>query len=189
MDLNERILWLLFGMAIGFILGYIVRSLRDIKGEVDKIETLIEKRQNESNEGGFTRNPIVLDIVLLFVIGLTAFAALSTQQVNNQFQADQAEDEQDTQCTEKFLGDTIAALNQRTTFVQNQARTNIQLQRAQFIFFTTILKNPSNDQIEIDAFHNYIDAQRGFLEANEKLKDPSFNPYPTAQELSTCLNK
>lgn len=186
MELDERIGWLLLGMAVGFVLGYIVRSLRDIKEELDEVDELV-RRQNES---GFARNPVILDVVLLIVVALTVWAAFASQALSNQVQQTQRNQTQSVVCNKQYLRKTIVALNQRTSYVQHQTLANIKLQTAQRDFFLIIFEHPRNDKIEIKAFKEYLDSLKSFVRISHKVSGrASFVPYPTATDLSNCLEE
>jgi len=73
MGVSDRALYLLIGCFIGFILGYIVRSLQVIK----------QKLSEKDNDDGLVRYPLVLDVALLIVVGLTVFAAFRAQVAAN----------------------------------------------------------------------------------------------------------
>lgn len=175
MGLDDRLWWFFIGMVI----GYVVHLLQSIKSELDEVDDIVK---HDRNDKGATELPYVVRWVALFlVVGLTALAAFQSQQVSN-------DQKQVTSCNRKYLTETIVALNQRTGYVQTQSEANIRLQRDQLTFFTTILRNPANDQVELDAFHKYIASQKAFLKANRKLAhSATFQPFPTAAELQSCL--
>lgn len=183
MELDDRIWYFM----VGVVVGYIIHLLKDIKDELDEVDHVVKNRQNES---GFSRNPLILDGVLLLVVAVTVFAAVASQKVSNDVQETQANQAQITKCNKNYLKQTIVALNQRTSFVQDQATSNVSLQTAEYKFFRTIYENPSNDKVEIASFKEYLNQQRHFVEVNRRVaKARNFNPYPTAQELADCLNK
>lgn len=187
MDLSDRLELLMIGCFVGFILGYIVRALREIKEELHDVDTIIHKARERDEEGSW-RHPDFTTILLLVVVAITAYAAFASQRATNQVKDVQAVHAQVTLCNKQYLEKTIVALNSRTGSIEARADANLQLQIAQNTFFTTILKHPNNDQLEFKAFHVYIDAQNHFIHtsiaAKEHLQE---NPYPTAQELDSCL--
>jgi len=188
MELDERIGWFLLGLAVGGILGYIVAILQDIKAEVDDVDKQVKR--NRQNESGFSRNPVVLNVLLLFVVALTAWGAFASQRASNEVQQTQEAQRQITVCNRIYLQQTIIALNQRTSYVQDQAISNIRLQEAQKRFFGIIFENPRNDKVELQAFRDYFRALKDFVKVNQRLAKPAdFNPYPTARELTDCLNR
>lgn len=187
MGLDDRLGWLLLGCIIGFALGYIVRYLQEIKEELDEVDRVVKKNHNED---GFVRNPIVMDIALLFVVVLTVYAAFSSQQASNDVQASQDRIARITFCNQQYLSKTIQALNERTTYTQDQARANVDLQRAQGRFIGILLKNPPVADREVkDALTNYFTALTTFVTVNSKAdaKVDTY-PYPTNDELQNCLD-
>ena len=82
MGLDDRLAYLMIGCAIGFILGYFVRALRDIKEELHEVDEIVKKQ--ERGEAGFMRFPMVANAALILVLGLSLWASFTTQKVNNE---------------------------------------------------------------------------------------------------------
>lgn len=216
MDLDDRALYLFLGMVLGAVLGYVSRMLQeihkdvsvlnidvhDIKEEVDEIDSIVKTRRDR-DDGGFMRFPLVADIVLIAVIAMTAWAAVSTGITNNRLgsaiediQAVQRADEkQDTRiqkittCTLEFTSKTIAALNERTTYTGQTTASNVRVLQAQQEFLEIILQvPPPSDEDALVALRTYTDAVAEFNVIAEKQKDKlNRYSYPTNQELATCL--
>lgn len=193
MGLDERIGWFLIGAFVGFVLGYIVRLLKDIKGEVREVKGEVHEVDDiikRHNEEGFTRNPIVLDVILLVVVVLTVWSSFASASVSNDVQNTQENQIRSVNCNKQYLRQTIIALNQRTAYVQKQAAVNVDLQTDQHKFFQIIFENPRNDKIEMAAFKDYLDSLENFVKVNRQVRHAvDFNPYPTAEELSNCIEE
>lgn len=214
MDWSERIGWLILGCLIGFALGYIVRSLREIKDELDEVDELVKERldgdrrdrktpKRGRGEDGLARYPLLLDIALILVIGLTVFAAFSTQQTNNDLRDIQKEqratqqrlaDTQDrlasvTFCNRQYLARTIDVLNERTGFTRSQVVSNLDLQKAQARFLRVVLVQPPVTQNERrSALQNYFSTLTEFTAVSGRNIDNSReNPPPTNRELRNCF--
>lgn len=184
MDFDERLSWLVLGGLIGFALGYVVRHLQEIKEELGEVEKVVK---NLKNEDGLLRHPVLLDIVLLIVVVMTVWASFASQRASNSVQSNQDRIENITVCNQVFLSNTIEALNERTAYAETQVNANIDLQDKQMRFFTTIYNNPSNDQVEIQAFRNYLQALTDFVRVSKDAKlTNKQHPFPTAEELSNC---
>lgn len=92
MEYTDRFLWLSLGGGIGFVLGYIVRSLREIKEEVDEIVE-IERRirhddqippkdsSDRSSQGSSWE--LASRIALFIVVAVTVWAAFVSQKASN----------------------------------------------------------------------------------------------------------
>lgn len=172
--------------GVGAILTYVLTQRKHLTKSVDKkTEEDGIRRQNES---GFSRNPTVLNAVLLCVVAITVFAAFATQKVNNNVQETQENQLRISFCNRRYLQQTIVALNQRTSYVQAQAHINIELQTDQHHFFKVIFQNPRNDKLEMRAFKDYLDSLETFVKINKQISTVNFDPYPTARELQACLN-
>lgn len=198
MSLDERIGWILLGMAI----GYILRTLQEVKKEVQEVDETLKR---DKNEKGFMRNPIIADFAILIALGLCVFAAVSTQITNNRLEATvaQLEDNQKndrstrddlaqiTVCTQDFLSKTIVALNERTEYTQNQTNSNVELQRAQYKFLQSVLVGEPSDPRETrEALSLYISKLENFNVVSSKNREKTQEyAYPTKEELNECLSK
>lgn len=196
MPLDERIGWFLLGAVI----GYIVRTVRDIKKEVGEVEEIVSKEKNQS---GFMRNPLAADIAVLLVVVMCVYASFSTQITNNRLEAavvDIQQGERDakenrerisrvTICSQEYLSRTIEALNQRTTYTQDQADANVALNRAQRDFLVILSKIPPPTDADAKiALSNYVDRLREYTAAYDKNKDKTDTyAYPTSEDLDKCL--
>lgn len=195
MDVLERVICFAIGSGLGFLAGYIVASLREIKEEVDEMLD-IEKGSTpdrpvtKRDERGFIRYPVLADAMLLVVLVLTVYAAFVSQAASNDVRATQESQDQVTECNKVFLTRTIDALNERTTYTQAQAQANVELQRAQTRLLAVLLEEPppSDARSEV-AFNEYFETLTNFVTVNSKYADKvETNPYPTTDEVEDCLN-
>lgn len=125
--------------------------------------------------------------LLIVAVGLYGFWAI---------EQDQRGDEHDQACTEAFLGATVNAADERTTYANEQANANIRLQAAQLVFLTAITKPAAGtddrgedpDDSGDVAFREYLKALREYnrLTTLTAGKTSKF-PYPTAENYRTCL--
>lgn len=185
MDLLERSILLLIGCVLGYILARIVDYLREIKEEVDEVLDIERHKQDERGTAKITT------VVLVFVVALTAFAAFSSQKATNDGQSAQNRVAAISVCNKEFLGKTIVALNERTTYTQELATANIELQKSQAAFYALLLGDPPpSEQASRDAAERYLDDLTTFVTVSEKSKlKVSTNPYPTPEEFSHCLDE
>lgn len=188
MSFDSRFGWMLMGCIIGFMCGYIVRSLRELKDQVEQVEQHVKEK---SKDEGFVRNALVLDMALILVIALTVWASFSSQKSSNDVKNTQATLTNITICNQQYLSKTISALNSRTQYSQQQADANVDLQQAQFKFLTTIINRTTHTDAERQKQSlDYLDALQRYLtlagKSSSTIKD---NPYPTNAELATCLSR
>lgn len=157
MDWNERLGWLVLGMLAGFVLGYIVRSLREIKEELDEVKDLEKEHIREHHdeelpergEQGLTRKPVLLDIVLLLVVLLTAYAAFSSQKNSNDLE-------------ENYKADTIARC-QSAVDSRNVQRSTVDAIYNLAIGFAAKSKgDPPRTPKEVVRTNRYIDQVNAF---------------------------
>lgn len=187
MELSDRLFWLLVGIAIGGVLGYIVRSLQEIKKELHDVDEIVTK--NAKNESGVMRFPIISDIILFLVLLLCVYASVSAGNTNNKLANAQERIDDVTSCTQEYLSKTILALNERTEYSTEQARSNVALQRSQSEFLAILLlKPPASDERVSQALADYFDNLNEFVNIAGKTADKAQrNPYPTTEELQSCL--
>lgn len=187
--MGSRLFWLSLGLVIGFIVGYIVRSLREIRDGVLEVEKSISKREHK--EDGLVRYPYVLDVVLLLVVALTVWASITSQIDSNKVQRAQDKIDQATSCNKQFLSKTITALNERTAYAQESINANVELQKSFNVLVGLSLHDPpiSKDagRKVVETFHS---ALSHFLEISSKASlKAANNPFPTTKELQICLDK
>ena len=189
MDFDDRLFYILIGGFIGFVAGYVVRTLQDIR---DEMNTLNREVRDPSLKGdvddGFLRYPIFANTLLFIVLAMTAFAAFASQKAANDVEAAQAKIENVTQCNHDILTETILALNERTTYTRNQSDANVDLQKAQADMLRVLLREPPRPELEQDeAAQAYFQALVKFLETVDDAEITSESTdYPTVGDLQSC---
>lgn len=190
MDFEERLGWMLIGCGIGFILGYLVRTLQAMKGEIDEVDGLVKRKLGDrKTDEGLVRYPLILDVALAIVVGLTVWAAFSSQRASNDAETVQKDQAVFVTCNSEYLSKTIRALNERTSYATDQAQANIELQRAQSQFLAIILAQPPvDDDAQRRALQRYFDGLTKYIDINSKVAQKAVSfPYPTNEELRQCL--
>jgi len=187
MEMDDRIGYILLGALIGFVLGYIVRSLREIKTGVDKVENAV--KHQTADERGAMSYRTVQSLALVSVVALTAWAAFSSQSAVNSVKDTQSNINRVTMCSQQFLSRTIGALNERTEYTQSQILANVALQNAQSAFLSDQLVSPPPTEAQSRAsLQRYFVAVNQFIKVNgEARKDLAQTPYPTNQALLSCV--
>lgn len=191
MDWTERLEWLILGCIIGFILGYIVRTLREIKEELDEVDEIVKNDRNISGERGAMHGPTAAGVMLLVVVALSVWASFSSQKASNDAESTQAQLRQVTSCNTDYLSKTISVINARTRYAQRQAVANVELQKSQARFVSLLLKQPPpDDATSLAAFHEYLNDLNTFINtSSDQANVVEVHPYPTADELEACVNK
>lgn len=198
--LTDRLSLFIIGCVLGFAFGYLTRSLREIKEELDEVDEILKKRQEEDlikkakrkkNENGFTRYPLVADIALLLVIAVTVWAAVESQRASNDVKEQQDKLEKVVSCVQRVTADTVDTLNKVTEPSRLQASNNVRLQKAQAKFVKTILgPPPASDKEGTRAFKEYYDALGVYVASGNKYKERADqNPYPKTGAINTCLER
>lgn len=125
MDLYERVVFLIIGGAVGFILGYIVARLREIKEEVDEVLSY-EKRDHEGiddenrGERGAVRLPSFGTVALILVLSLTVWASFQTARVNSEL-------DRTLRCLTEYNTSLGEALRGRDDAIQSGTQSEIDL--------------------------------------------------------------
>jgi hypothetical protein len=129
------------------------------------------------------------NILLGVIVIITVFAAFQSQRVSNQIQNDQEVRLREASCTEDTLFKTVEALNNRTQFTTQQARSNVSLQRDQFRMLVIFLDDTFSQEDRDKAFRNYVEKLRVFIDVTSKQADSSEAfPYPTRLDYADCLS-
>lgn len=135
-------------------------------------------------------------VALFLVVVLTAYSAFQSQMNNNdlrdQTQVNAQQDRNDravVSCTVRYLGETLSAVNARTTYSGSQAEANIILQQAQAAFVEQALQEPALEATRVaQALRTYLAALEDFVELQKKsLGKQKTNPYPTEESFQDCL--
>jgi len=190
---DDRLQYLIIGMIIGFVLGYLVRLTRDIKEELDEVDEIVKKEFGNSphdrDQGGFMRVPWAANIAVLLVVVLTSYASFVSQKASNTVKATQESQSLTIYCTEKVLDEAITVLNERTVYSGAQSGANIDLQKSFAKFFNLILHQPPySEKRRLQAALDYQESLNTFLVLTKKQRDKAENnPFPAVKELDRCL--
>lgn len=192
MAFDDRLQYLLLGMAIGFVLGYLVRLVRDIKEELDEVDDVVKKLGNEDherNQDGFVKVSWIANVALLLVVGLTAWASVVSQKASNDVKIAQESQKQAVYCANDVLGDALTVLNARSSYSNATAHSNVKLQKDFAKFFNLLLHQPPfSSKEQLKAAKDYQASLNNFVKISGQQKDTSSKqPYPSAKELDVCL--
>lgn len=149
MPVDEKVAWLALGCAIGFVFGYIVARLREIKDKEDTIEAKVDSlKHNKDDETGAFRFSLT-GLAVLLVVLLTAYAAFVSQKASN--------DVEDKQQSDKV------ALCQSGTESRDVQRDLVE---AIYLLATGSLERPKGAKpltnVEIQQYNAYIDRVNKF---------------------------
>lgn len=190
MTLDERVIYLLIGVGVGFFLGYLTRVLQEIREGVKEVNSFLKKGPSRKrDERGEITWQTVKNLTLLFVVFLTAFAAVQSQIASNKADDNQKQLEQVVGCLIINQTNLLDTVNTRTSSTQTQAKANKTLQESQRVFFGVLLHRPPYTEVTREkAARDYQDALDAFLKAaNASASDAAATKYPTAEELLSCI--
>lgn len=186
MPLEDRLQWLIIGLAIGYILGRFSKDLSEIKKELSELD----ERLTEHDQRGFFK-PSMNAVALLIVVALSFWASISSQIADHK--GDHALHRLDnlTNCNQVFLGVTLDALGERSTFSADSTQKNIDLQESQHGFFTLLLHQPPpNADVSLLAAQEYNSNLGKYINVSKKsLKKLQENPIPSVQQFADCVKQ
>ncbi len=149
MPVDEKIAWLALGCAVGFVFGYIVARLREIKEKEDTIESKVDNLMHrEKDEEGALRFSWT-GLAVLVVVLLTAYAAFVSGHTANQVE-------------DKVQSDKVALC--RSGVESRQVQRG--LVEAIYELATGSLERPKGakplTKVEIEQYNAYIDRVNKF---------------------------
>lgn len=187
--MDQRILALLLGCFVGFILGYIVRTLHDLRERVEQVDKHVVEHKDDPDSGKTTPR-WVLNAALAFVVILTAYSAFASQNASHDANNNSKRLDNSTSCNQEYLTKTISALNARTAYSSEQNAANVALQEAQIVFLRVLRDSDSTTKNSKDALQAYLGALTKFSEVVNKSSDQvSANPYPKTDNFKDCVGK
>lgn len=212
MDFDDRLVLFLLGCLIGSVVGYIVRLLQETREKIVEVDEHVQDTHHAPREeSGFITFPALKNFFVLAIVAVAAWAAITTQLVNNDLksaqgdlksavadlkvaQADLKKAQERTEhvvfCTSLILSKAIDALNERTTYSGAQADANVELQQAQAEMLGILAHEPPYPEARRDAaIQAYFDALGKFFGLAKKSQEKvEQNDYPTIEEFKACLD-
>lgn len=197
MEIYDRLTYLILGIPIGFIGGFITKSFMLIRSKVDHMGTntqeddtkdILDRSRWSVIKEEFDKIPF--DRVALFlVVMLSLVASFQSQATSHRVQESAVRDARVLECNSEFLGKIILALNERTTYSTGQADSNVDLQQAEFELMKQIIKKPPLTSAEKEeAIRQYLIRLRAFLDLSEKTANKQeANQYPTLDDFNLCV--
>lgn len=209
MAFDDRLQFLLIGLVIGAVFGYLVRLMQDVKRDVrgvvkdvhvigqevhdvkeelDEVDTIVKRIDHD--EGGYFKSSFTA-IAAILVVGLTVYAAFVSQKASNDVKTSVDRNEIATYCNLTVTSKALNALNERSTYTLSNTQANIDLQTDFAKFFNLLLHQPPYNEVrQLRAAHNYQTSLNNFVylagKSKNKIED---NPFPTVDDLVACIEK
>jgi len=135
------------------------------------------------------RHPLIADIAMLLVVGLTVVASFVSQKASHDSNQAVQSQSRVVYCSKKVLSEALDVLNERATYSSKQISANIQLQTDFSKFFNLLLHQPPfSAKKQLDAAQKYQKSLNEFVKISSKNKHKvESNPFPTDDELDLCL--
>lgn len=175
MELNDRLTWLLVGAIIGFILGYITRSIASA---------------NSDYQIGSINLEMIERFSLGVVVVVTFWAAWQSQLAVNRVHDTQHDQSRVVSCTQHVLETALNALNSRTERLKDPPTANLELQKAESDLLQILFHKPPLDSATQEAAEKqYLTALGNFIRSTEAtLINTSLVKYPQADDLVDCID-
>lgn len=199
MGFDDRLSLFLLGCLIGSVVGYIVRLLQEMKAEIHEVDDKFDhiNPPQDHNEKGFLRYPVVANVTLAVVLILVVWAAFASQKASNdaedalaQLAVQQDRSAHIVLCTKETLSLALIALNERTTYSSAQAKSNVELQRAQAKMLGILAHIPPYPELKrAEAIQDYFAALDNFFTLSEKSNQKvEENDYPSIEDFEACID-
>lgn len=194
MAFDDRLTFLLIGMFIGFVVGYLtrlIRELRSVKEELDEVDEIVKHLDiRKNNEHGFMKISLIHIMAVLLVV-LSAYAAIVSQKASDNIRTSVDRNEIATYCNLNITSRALNSLNQRSTYTLKQTQSNVDLQTDFSTFINILLHQPPYKETKRrHAAEVYQKSLNHFVAVASKSVDKiSDNPFPTVAQLVTCIQK
>lgn len=182
-EITLRLVFTAVGFGFGLVLGWTSRAARDARA----VRTLVMDNGDTPATRWRLRKPTRTDVVMLLLIGITLLATFTSWRTDARVDRTTARVDQMATCSATVLSELLQATNERTTYTEESARRNAELQQAQRAMVTVILDPRTNRQDRVDALARYADALDAFQVVQAKAAEQRQQfPYPTQDQIERC---
>jgi hypothetical protein len=180
-DLLDRVIFFAFGAGVGFVLGYIVARLREIKTELDEV-LYIEKQKPDApkvvrDEKGEVKRPSMTSVGLVLVVVITVWAAFQTGKVNGEL-------DNTITCSTQYNTHLGRALRTRDAAIRAGTQSEIDLWTKYAELYAIAKSNPKRIPALQDALNRAIRSHRENLIELQNTRES--HPYPDPDILQNC---
>lgn len=172
MNLVERAIFLAIGGGLGFILGYIVARLREIKEELDDVA---EYQHKHDERGSFEWS--FVNIALLVVLVVVVVASFSSQRVSNKV-------DHSMTCITKYNVHQGEALGSRDRAIKAGTASEIALWTKYAELYALAKADPTKIPLAQEALNKAVLSHRDALVETQETR--SEHPYPNPDVLKDC---
>lgn len=181
MEFDDRVKWLLLGCLIGFVLGYIVRSLKDIKEELHEVDDVLKGACGIPNdEQGSIRIPRMQEIGLFIVVLLTVYSSFQAGYTNMRLN-------KTVNCITKYNTYQGKAMTGRDTAIKQGTDSEIHLWTQYGRLYALATKNPLKIPEAQEKLNQAVAAHRDALIDTQATRVRF--PYAGPDVLKNCKEK
>lgn len=177
-ELTLRLAFGLAGLVLGHILGWTSRAAVDAHALRKAVMT--DPDAKPSRFALRRWRPSWNDAVLLFLIFVTLVATVSTWQLNSRV-------DRMATCTAGVLSEQLRATAERTTYTEESARRNLELQEAQRDMLAVFVDPRTTPEQGRQTLADYTAAHDAYVAVQRKAAaNRRAWPYPTQEEIDKC---
>lgn len=184
-ELTFRLIFGIAGLVVGLILGWTSRAAIDARA----VRKAVTSDMDNTATPGSRRTwiPTRTDLVLWLLIVLSLISGFAAwRQYEHSHELTARVDRMAT-CTAEVLERQVEATNERTTFTEESARRNLELQNAEKAMLTGVLNPAATREQRRQAVENYVHALEAYQDVQAKAaKQRRAWPYPTQEEIDRC---
>jgi len=168
MELSERFGWMLLGMAIGFVFGFIVARLRSIEEKVETVDEHLKKQKRVRDDAGFMRIPVVADALYLLSLVIVLWGAYAAHQATIKVEQTNDDLRQVVVCNQEYLKSQAEFLS---VLLEKPPPTEVESREALEKYFALLQAYASSDDTLTQDNEELSAYFQGCLEKGQELKE------------------
>jgi len=178
-DVTIRVTFGLAGFVLGHILGWTSRAAVDADA--------VRKAVMDEPEPKRRWRPTRTDVVLWVLIAISLFSGFTAWGQYERNESLTARVDRMATCTAGVLSEQLRATAERTTYTEESARRNLELQEAQRDMLAVFVDPKATPEQGRAALAHYVKAHDAYVAVQRKAaKNRQAWPYPTQEEIDRC---
>ena len=171
MGVDDRIGFFILGCFLGFVMGYVVRHLREIRNRLDEVDIVVKPK----NEDGFLETRFGTNIVMVMVLLMTAGAAFFSQRASDRVEDTQSQVSQTLACHQDVFESFIEFVGKRTELQVAQGKNASETSRKQLGYWNEAFKEPVNYDVAVRKLKDYLASLEQDVQLSSELANYTVN--------------